>query len=257
MGVVSLGTITETPLRELSDTEYYCALLDFYDHWTDVDGRMERHHLALSPWAEACGHDLVNLATYANEVMERMEPSRIREGSSVVVAGSMIEAFVVSLRSMADAVAGALAYVASSKAGQAPTNSLNALIAWSKKHPNRVRHSAAEILSRDFSWFCELRTFRDQLVHCGAIATIHSDGHQFNLWMHSPAKGWLVRTPLLPWMRDQFLHVTNLANDVASVIRNEIDMPADREGSRVVQGVLIPALHKLIARAELYDSPSP
>lgn len=253
----ALGTIIKASSRQLRDDEFYSGLLDYYDHWSDVDPRLAEHHGCLSGAADVFGHDLVNIATYVNEVLGWLPPDRIRLPASVVSVGGMVEAFLVSVRSASDVVAGALSYKASNKAGQAPSNSLRALLAWAKKDERRVHPRIMEVLGRDFEWFWNLRSLRDHVVHTGAHAVIHTDGRQFNLWVHAPRTGWVTREPLLPLLNRALDGLVSFADESAAAINQIISLPEDRLRSRVVCGVLVPALYTLKQIASEYAEPSP
>jgi hypothetical protein len=255
--MIALGTIVEASRTRMSDTEFYSALLDYYDHWEDVDPRLAEHHEHLSRAADVFGHDLLNMATYAHEIVGWLRPERIREASSVVSVGGMAEAFLVSIRSACDAVAGALSYKACGKPGQAPTDGLHALLTWAQKNPARVQPVVMGALSGNFEWFWKLRSLRDHVVHNGAHAVIHTNGRQFNLWVHSPQVGWVTREPLLPLLARKLQNLVSFADEAAAAINQAIALPEDRVRSRVVSGVLIPALHTLMQVADQYAEPSP
>lgn len=255
--MLALGTVVKRPMRALEATEFHCGILDFFDHWSEVDPRLAAHHARLSTASEAFGHDLVDLATYAHEILYWLEPARIRQPSSLVIVGGMAQAFTVSIRTACDAVASALSYVASGKLAQAPSSSLRTLLEWAQKHPRRVRPSTAILLNSNFTWFWQMRSIRDYLVHGGCTANIHCDGRQFNLWVFSQRDGWIIRTPLLPLLRDQLVGLIHLGDGAAQVLMMELGIAEDRRGSRVVAGVLVPALHTLIEIADRYAEPSP
>lgn len=178
MQLRALGTIIEWSEAEATPSDFYSGMLDYWDHWESIDPRLVDHHAALSAAAHAFGHDIVNLATYSNEILSWLAPSRIRQPPSVVVVGGMTEAFIYTVRSACDVIAAALARYASEKPGQVPADSLSDLIAWSKKNPSRVRRAIGALLSSDFGWFWSLRKLRDALGHRGALANIHCDGRQ-------------------------------------------------------------------------------
>lgn len=255
--MTALGTIVEAERTQFGETEIYCGLLDYYDHWESIDPRLAPHHARLSNAAEVFGHDLVNMATYAHEILEWLSPQRIRMGQSVVSVAGMAEAFLVSARSASDAVGDALSYLACASPGQAPSGSLRSLIAWSKKNPSRVNPPISAVLSGNLEWFWNLRSLRDFLVHKGAHANIHCDGRQFNLWIHSAQAGWITREPLMPLLASKLCGLLALGGAAASAINSLVAMPPDRVRSRVVSGILIPALHKLTATADQYAQPSP
>ena len=256
MQLKALGTVIEWSGAELTSSDFYSGMLDYWDHWASIDPRLVTHHLVLSAAADAFGHDIVNMATYANEILAWLAPPRIHHPPSVIVVGGMTEAFMYSLRSACDVVAGALAQHASDKPGQVPRNSLRALVLWSRENPSRVRPAIAAVLSSDFGWFWKLRQFRDALGHRGVHANIHCDGSQFNLWLHGP-DGWITREPLLPLLATQFGDLISFADQAARAINITIGLPADRIKSRVVHGVLIPSLHYLLQIAGEYSRPSP
>src|SRR5260370_3245633 len=161
----ALGTVIDwNPKEALGETEHYSGLLDYFDWWFEIDPRISKHHEHLSPPAFAFGHDLVNMATYANEILCWLPPSRIRQSVSVVVVSGMAEAFLFSVRSACDAVASVLAYAAA-KPGQAPSNSLRRLFECANKNEARVHPDVLAVLKGDFDWFCKLRRIRDEAAH--------------------------------------------------------------------------------------------
>lgn len=253
----ALGTIIEASPGELSEYEVWAGVLDYYDHWESAYARLSEHHDPLSKWAEAFGHDIVNLATYSHQILTWLDPDNIRKVESVVVVGGVTEAFLLSLRSAADTVAGAISHVACTKPKQAPSRSLRALLTWAKKNPQRVRASIGSILAGDFEWFWSLRSLRDYIVHDGAIPNIHCNGRQFNLWVYAPNCGWITREPLLPLLKMRVERLLAFADAASEGINQEIQMPDDRIRSRVVHGVLVPRLYKLMEIADEYNDPSP
>ena len=115
--MIALGTIVEASRTRKEETEFYSGLLDYYDHWSEIDPRLAEHHSHLSRAADVFGHDLVNMATYTHEILGWLAPERIDSDQSVVSVSGMTEAFLVSLRSACDAVGDALAYKACEKPG--------------------------------------------------------------------------------------------------------------------------------------------
>jgi hypothetical protein len=256
MRVRALGTIIEWSGAGLTPSDFYSGMLDYFDHWQSIDPRLMDHHATLSAAADAFGHEIVNLATYSNEILAWLPPSRIQQPPWVVIVGGMTEAFIYTVRSACDVIAAALGQYVSEKPGQVPRDSLRALIAWSAQNPSRIRPSVGAVLSSDFRWFWNLRKLRDALSHRGANANIACNGRQFYLWFHGP-QGWIAREPLLPLLADQLRHLTALADQSAQAINGIIGLPVDRLKSRVVNGVLIPALHQLLEIAGEYSEPSP
>jgi hypothetical protein len=169
----------------------------------------------------------------------------------------MSEGFIMSTRSACDVLATALGYVATTKYTQVPSSSLRRFINWATKNTDKLRPEMADILSINMDWFWNLRSIRDHIVHGNASATIHCNGHQFNLWVYSSRSGWVTREPLLPLLKNTLLDLINYSDRVAIAVNNVINLPSDRIRSRVVQGVLIPALHRLIEVADEYSQPSP
>jgi hypothetical protein len=178
------------------------------------------------------------------------------DARGVVVTSAMAEAFMYTIRSACDVVATALAHYASEKPGQVPKDGLRDLLSWSKKNSSRLRPSVAKVLASDFDWFWKLRKFRDALAHRGANANIHTDRYQFNLWLYE-SHNCITREPLLPLIDNQFSQLLSFANQSADAINSIIDMPDDRIKSRVLHGLLIPALHELSRVAPNYSNPSP
>jgi hypothetical protein len=48
----ALGTIIRTVPRKPTCDQIYCALFDFYDHRSEIDPRLEKHHSYLSRAAD-------------------------------------------------------------------------------------------------------------------------------------------------------------------------------------------------------------
>ena len=251
----ALGTIVDLRGASLENTEIYSGILDYYDQWSEIDPRLAQHHPVLSRAANVFGHDLVNMATYAHEILGWLQPDRIVLGQSVVSVGGMTEAYFVSVRSACDAVADALAYRACSNVGQVPSDSLRALVTWAQKNKSRVNPIIANILSGDLQWFWSLRSLRDHIVHNGVHAVIHTDRKQFNLWVISAKHGWVTREPLLPLLASTLDHLLAFADRAADAINKTIDLPPDRLRSRAVSGILIPALHEIRSAAGQYAVP--
>lgn len=254
---IALGTIVEAGKTKMGKTEVYSGLLDYYDRWDQIDPRLAEHHEKLSRAADVFGHDLVNLATFAHEILGWLEPNRILLGQSVVSVSAMTEAFLVSIRSACDAIAFALAYRACEKPGQAPSDGLGSLVRWAKKNTHRLNPVIATVLLGDLEWFWNLRSLRDHIVHNGAHAIIHTNRKQFNLWVHSADLGWITREPLLPLLAGKLSHLLTFGDRASVAINGTIEFPPDRVRSRVVSGILIPALHELVAVADQYGEPSP
>jgi hypothetical protein len=248
--VRALGTVVEWSGWELTGNDLYSGMFDYCDR-TSIDPRLAAHHPVLSAASGAFGHDVVNLATFTNEILYWLDHSRMWDGRGVVVVSAMTEAFMYTVRSACDVVATALAEYASEKPGQVPKDGLRALLDWSEKNNLRLRPSVAKVLASDFDWFWKLRRCRDALAHRGAHAIILTDRHQFHLYLDGPGE------PLLPLIEDQFSKLLSFANQSADAINLAIGMPVDRIKSRVVHGLLIPALHELCRVAPNYSKPSP
>jgi hypothetical protein len=254
--LTALGTIVH--LRaEPHEAQFYCGLLDYYDHWQTIDLRLLKHHKHLSQAADSFGHEIVYIATYSHLLLDWVRPERISLDESVVIAGAMAKSLMISVRSACDAIALALSYVACNKPGQVPFSSLVSLVRWAERNPGRICPSIASLLSEPLDWFWNIRSLRDHVVHGGAQANIHCDRKQFNLWIHSPKSGWVTRQPLFPLLAKSIQDLTAFSNRAAKAINLRIDMPVDRIRSRVVEGIHIPAIHKLLRIADDYAAPSP
>ena len=76
MKMKAIGTVIEaSPDQQLSEYEIWTGLLDYYDHWQSIDARLAEHHDPLSKWAEAFGHDLVNLAPTPTKFLHGSNPT--------------------------------------------------------------------------------------------------------------------------------------------------------------------------------------
>jgi hypothetical protein len=249
----ALGTIIEWSSDPLSEYEFYTGILDYFDWWTEIDFRLAAYHDHLSPPAFALGHDIVNMAAYVNEILFWHDPKRIRQSPSLIIVSSMTEAFFFSIRAACDAIAAILAHKACDKPGQAPRNSLRALLDWSQRNPQRVRPEIKTVLSTDLSWFWRLRQIRDEIGHGLADCGTFRHGGQFDMMMMSTKKKQkATRVPLFPLLAEQLAGLTALSDQTAIAVNKLINLPPDRIRSRVVQGALIPALPRLIEIAGEY-----
>ena len=187
----ALGSIISTVSREPTRDEIHCGLFDYYDHWDEIDARLEDHHDPLSHVAEVFAHDLVNMSVYTEQILHWLKPENIRSetGSAVVVVAALTEALITCARSACDGLSVAFSYVAAENKDQAPNDSLRALLEWARKHPNHVTQLVKPAFDFDFDWFWNLRSIRDHLVHNGVHPTVHCDGRQFNLWLHHSTRG--------------------------------------------------------------------
>jgi hypothetical protein len=253
----ALGAIIDwDPADPLSSTEFHNGMLDYFDWWFEIDPLVSKFHDRLSPPAFAFGHDLVNMATYAHEILNWLSRSKRNPETAVMVSRAMTEAFFFSVRSACDAVASALAYVASDKLGQAPDSSLRRLIEWAGKNEKRVHPEILAILKADFEWFWELRTLRDQIAHGFVDIGTFYDGHQFDMTvMSTREKRKADRYPLLPLLARQLHGLTDLGDRAARTVNGIVGFPSARHRSRVLSGLFIPALHKLIKVAPQYAKP--
>ncbi len=253
----ALGTIISTIQREPTSDEIHCGLFDYYDVWYEKDLRLEDCYDPLSHVAEVFAHDLVNLSVYAGQILHWLRPENIRSEPSVVVVSAVTEAFVTVARSACDGLGVALSYVAPEKKGQAPPDSLRALLKWARKNPNLVAEAVRPAFNYDFEWFWELRSVRDHLVHKGASAGIHCDGKQFNLWLDQPSRGRIKSEPLLPMLADTTQNVIDLGHHVSKFVEDRIPLPSDRHRTRMLHGVTIHSLYQLMEVAPDYAKPSP
>ncbi len=247
-----IGSIIKTDKFPTTDREIYSGLLNYYDGWHTDDPEFENRNPVLARAASVFGHDLVNLATYTAEILKWLTPERIVKARSVVSVSAMTEAFFVSARSAADAIAAALASQACDKPRQAPARSLNDLVNWSKKNPSRVRPVILKVLSTDLQWFLQLRDFRDEIIHNRAEPIIFRNKRQFWLILMPPGSVPTRKTPLLPLLASQLRELLAFADLAAAAINEITDFPKERVPSRVVSGILIPSLHRLMRIADQY-----
>jgi hypothetical protein len=252
----ALGTVIHwNPDEPLSKNEFHSGLLDYYDWWDEIDPRIAKHHDQLSPPAFAFGHDLVNMATYANEVLSWLPARRMHRSVSVVVVSGMAEAFLFSLRSACDTIASVLSYSACEKPGQAP-NSLSRLVEWANKNEHRVHPDVLAVLKSDLDWFWKMRRIRDDVAHGFADVVTLCTGHQFDLLVMSTKTNQnAFREPMIPLLAHHLVSLVDLSNRAADAVNQIIDFPLERRKSRVVSGVLIPALYKLVRVAPNYATP--
>lgn len=245
----ALGTVVERRGR-LTRFQFYSPVLDFHDHWSALDPEVSERHPSLPPLCEAFAHDINNLAVYASELLRWSRPSELKRSEGVVAVGAISEAYITTLRSAADVIAGLAAYCASTKPGQAPNASLHDLLVWAKRNPHRVRQEAAPLLGSDWTWFYEMRTMRDLLVHDGLHANIFTNRKAYRLWVHSPRRGWITRTPLFPLLGRWTIALESSARSTGGLLAGYVALPKRRVRSRVLEGVFVPYLHRFLALAQ-------
>ncbi len=259
----ALGTIIRTAQREPTSDEIHCGLFDYYDHGDEIDPRLKSHHKPLSHVAKSFSHDLVNLSVFAGQILHWLRPENIRSGPSLVVVSAVTEAFITVARSACDELAVALLHVATKEIGQKQKlgkkgiDTLPALREWARQNPNLVAEAISPAFDYDFNWFSELTTLRNYLVHNGALAIIHCDGKQFNLWPELPDLGLIKCEPLIPMLAHVTTNVLDLGHHVAKFVQHRIPLPSDRQRTRMLQGVTIHSLHELMEVAPEYAKPSP
>lgn len=245
----ALGSLIEHRGR-LTRFQFYSPAFDFYDHWSELDPEVSGAHSGLPRLCEALAHDFNNLAVLASELLRWSQPGELWKSEGAVAVGTFAEAYITTLRSAADVVAGLTAYCACTKPGQAPNGSLHDLLKWAHKNPTRVRSEASVFINADWSWFFEMRTMRDLLVHDGLHANIFSNRKAYRLWVHSPSRGWVTRTPLFPLLGKWTRRLQNSATVSGQLLAEYTNLPSRRIRSRVLEGVFIPYLHKFLSVAE-------
>jgi hypothetical protein len=259
MGIRALGSAGKATEPDTSEYEIYLKFLDGYDHWSEADPRLAKYYDALTRGTSAFAYDILVMSVVAHEILGWLDKLHRREnhGEEVVTVGMLTEAFILSARTACDAIAFSLGDVAPLKKGQAPKDSLRGLIEWAKTNTGRIDARAVPLLTADFGWFYRIRSLRDRIIHDGCHCNIHTDGHQFNLWVHSDRSGWILREPLFPFLTAMYTSIRNFSNEAADVIYQIIELPEDRRHSRVLSGIRIPALTKLVEITPSYSRPSP
>jgi hypothetical protein len=255
-GLNALASIVNRRGR-LTRYQYYSPVLDFYDRWSELDPEVSGRRPALPPLCEAFAHDINNLAVYACELLRWSSPTELRRSEGVVAVGAISEAYITTLRSAADVVAGMAAYCASKKPGQAPGTSLHDLLVWAQKNPRRLEQGAASLLASDWKWFYGMRTIRDLLVHDGLRANIHTNRKAYRLWIYSPKRGWITRTPLFPLLGQWTMALHTFSTSTGILLAKHVALPKQRVRSRVLEGVFIPHLHRFLSRAQKPVPPDP
>jgi hypothetical protein len=259
MGIRALGSIVRSPDTDISDYDLYLKLLDGHDHWKTNDPRLAKHYDLLSRSLEAFAYDILGMSVVAHEILGWLDKLHSGEehGAEVVTVGTLTEAYILSARTACDALAFLLGEVVPLKKGQAPKDSLRGLVEWAKANASRIDARAVPLLTSDFGWFYRIRSLRDRIIHDGCFCNIHTDRHQFNLWVHSHRSGWITREPLFPLLASMYTAIATFSDKAADVIYAIIELPEDRRRSRVLSGIRIPALKKLVDLAPDYSKSSP
>lgn len=245
----ALGSLVNR-IGPINKYQLHVRAFDFYDHWSELDQEVSGKHPRLSALSEALSMDFNHLAVLASEMLKWARPSAMLSGKSVVIVGTLTEAYIVTLRSAADIVGSMAAYSSALKPAQAPNSSLHDLLKWANSHPSRVRSEARTFLLSDWAWFYEMRTMRDLLVHEGLHANIHCDRNNFRLWVCSPKHGWITRTPLFPLLGRWTNCLLTAANQCGKIAGDYISLPEERIGSRVLDGVYVPSLDRFLTASK-------
>ncbi len=245
----ALGSLVNR-IGPINKYQLYVRAFDFYDHWSELDQEVSGKHPRLSALSEALSTDFNHLSVLASEMLKWARPSAMLSGKSVVIVATLTEAYIVTLRSAADILGSMAAYSSALKFGQAPNSSLHDLLKWANLHPSRVRNEVRAFLLSDWTWFYEMRTMRDLLVHEGLHANIHCDRNNFRLWVCSPKHGWITRTPLFPLLGRWTNCLLTVANHCGEIAGEYIALPEERIGSRVLEGVYVPSFHRFLAVSE-------
>jgi hypothetical protein len=172
-----------------------------------------------------------------------------------VIACTLVEGFLVSLRCACDALAVALAVASCGKPGQAPQDSLRALLNWAAKNQDRVDPKLRPILTSDAGWFWNLRTLRDYLIHQGSHAFIFWNGDEFRLTLAPRFEGGPVMAPLLPLLASLSEQFLAFAYRATAAVQEIVSLPQGQKRSRVLHSPFMPYLKAL--RDYCPDPPSP
>jgi hypothetical protein len=259
MGIRALGAVVKAPECDTSDYDIYLKVLDGYDHWTEADPRLAEYYDVLTRGISAFAYDILDMSIIAHEILGWLDKLHRGDehGAEVTTVGMLTEAFILSARTACDAIAFVLGEVVPLKKGQSPKDSLRGLVEWAKENTARIDARAVPLLTADFGWFYRTRSLRDRIIHDGCDCNIHTDRHQFNLWLHSHRTGWVTREPLFPLLTAMYTSISKFSDEAAEVIYQVIDLPEDRRHSRVLSGIRIPALKKLVEITPSYSRPSP
>jgi hypothetical protein len=222
----------------IGESEIYLPLFDYFDSW-ETFGKEP-----LSQPARVFAQDLVNAAVYSSQILgcrdHAKDPAHL--GSAVVIVCTLTEGFLVSLRCAWDALAMALSVGACEKPGQAPKDSMRALLKWAGDNKGRVHPTLQPILTADVEWFWKLRTLRDYLVHQSSIANIFFDGDNFKLDLIPGFTGSPKMEPLLPILASASEHLLDFAYRVSDALQEIVPLPSERKRSRVLHSPFIPFL---------------
>jgi hypothetical protein len=240
----ALGSIIPMLPEGIGEAEIYLPLFDYFDSWETFAGQPGTKEGRLSQPAMVLAQDLVNAAVYSHQVLGWRDRAKEPEGlgSAVVIVCTLTEGFLVSLRSAWDALAMAVSVGACEKPGQAPHDSLRALLKWAGNNKKRVHPKLRPILTTEVNWFWKLRTLRDYLVHQGSIANIFFDGDNFLLTLIPHLEGGPVQEPLLPILGSACEHLLDFAYRATEALQEVVPLPPERKRSRVLHSPFIPYL---------------
>ena len=140
-----------------------------------------------------------------------------------------IEVYLTTLRSMSDSLACIIAKF-SRIYGTLPYKSLNDLLKWKEKNQMRLTDNLRDLLSGDFSWFRDVRTMRDSLLHSNAEVMIFNTHEDYRFAVTRGFKGVLkkempLKDEIAPiFDRLQFLtkELFGFMNDSAGYVYTEI-----------------------------------
>jgi hypothetical protein len=240
----SLMSIVPMLPSGIGESEIHLPLFDYFDSKMR-SSQPPKKQMDLAGSAEVLANDLVNAAVYSYLVQTARDQAKEgHQGLSLLVALTLIEGFLVSFRCACDALAMGLSVAACDKAGQAPDDSLRALVKWAEGNKRRVHPKLLPILVSDVDWFWQLRTLRDSLIHEGRSLRLFWNGEEF-LLIPSGFKVGQEMQPVLPLMASVSENFLDFAYRSTEVVQEIVELPPERKRSRVLHCPFVPALKEL------------
>lgn len=241
----ALGTTVEWDRRQnLSRFEYYLRLADALSNRADDSGHLKQ-------LAHSFGHDVLNLATLAGQLLwyEGVTPDMWRSHDLVAVAVDA-ESYFVMLQTACDIMADVVATLGA-KPGQAPFDSFHRLNEWAIRHPGRLKPEF-RLLASKLPWFVRINNVRTKLVHRGGDAWVYTERIPFewDIWVSGQKvnRGKL----LLSTLQNLTISMLEFSAVLAELVlpRRALSLCAKKT---VISGVYVPALYHLL---QTYRIPS-
>lgn len=229
------------------DITLYSPIFDPYDHWTQIDKRLNMYAKEVFTYPQAIGTDILHMSIFAHYLLFSIDKIRSDHTSAQELADlqAFVEAFLTSSRSLCDGIAAYLSKICLPKKGQAPPT-LRKLITWVKKNPHKVLNPDLETLLAKIDWFEEIRKIRDAIMHFGGYPWIITNSQDFRMVIHAPYNDAAITdVDLSIFLHKTTRYLLDFMDESGTLINLALKLPNDRHQSRKLLGLRLASLARL------------